>query len=295
MYDQIEKHYIVQFSDSMHIAAQQMQSRLRPLVQIRKLDADKFFYDGYGRAARARELKSRLNPTQFTDVERTRRMMEKRSFEVTIPIDRMDVENVLRDPQGDLAKLVMAEMERTFDRVVYDAMFADVKTGRDGETIITAATDGVRTVDATGGLVYEELLAIRQNFMDDDVGNEGATRFVMGISGDEHTSLMQEIELTSGDFSRQYVVDGGSITRAVGIDMITFAANAPDPILKVNSGTRDCFVMASGALMVGMTREFTITLKDRPDYVEVKQLQVTGVLGAVRTEGKLIQKVQTTD
>ncbi len=39
----------------------------------------------------------------------------------------------------------------------------------------------------------------------------------------------------------------------------------------------------------------SITFKDRADLVDVKQVQIIGILGAVRTEGVLAQKVQTTD
>jgi len=118
---------------------------------------------------------------------------------------------------------------------------------------------------------------------------------VMGISGDEHTDLMSESELTSGDFSRQYAIDKGKMVEAAGIRLIPFAGSARNPILDVNSGTRDCPCMTGRAMCVGMSKEVGLSIEKRPDLVETYQVLAVFELGAVRTEGKLIQKVQTTD
>lgn len=290
----VDQHLITQFSDMMHVKAQQIRSRLRPYVTIKKMSGDVFAYDGIG-DVEARELSGRFNKTQFDDIEHFRRKIVKRRFTITLPIDKNDVEGRLTDPQGDYASACMKAMERVFDRVCVDALFATVSTGREFETSVTFAADGGRTVDATAGLTYEKLIEIGQNFIDDEVGNDSPVKVVFLGSGDEHTDLMTEVELTSGDYTRQYVVEEGEIQRAMGMDIVKFGANARKPVLAVSGGIRDCAAMAEGALCVGMAREWELSLQPRPDYVDTKQVQITGVMGAVRTEGKLIQKVQTTD
>lgn len=285
------KHLITQFSDMMHVEAQQSKSRFRPYVTIKQMSGEDFAYDTLA-DVEATELTGRFNKTVFDDIDHGRRKIEKQRFVITLPIDRDDIESRLRDPQGDYARACVMAMERLFDRVCAAALFADVKTGRDFSTTVTFAADGGLTVDATAGLTYEKLLEGKQNFIDNDVDAE---LYVFGGTGDEHTALMGEAELTSGDFSRQFVVDKGSITRGLGIDMVWFGANARKPVLDVTGGTRSNFLLAKGGLCVGMAREWDIKIQDRPDYVDTKQVQITGVLGAVRTEGALIQKVTTTD
>jgi hypothetical protein len=78
------------------------------------------------------------------------------------------------------------------------------------------------------------------------------------------------------------------------MDLIKFGNNVTTPVLAVASGIRACFAMADNALCVGMSREWDISIKDRPDFVDTKQVQIVGVLGAVRTEGKLMQQLNTT-
>jgi hypothetical protein len=59
--------------------------------------------------------------------------------------------------------------------VIYDDAFRVRLHGRNFGTTVTAAADGVTTVDATGGFTYEKLLVIRANFIDGGVGNQGVT------------------------------------------------------------------------------------------------------------------------
>lgn len=291
---QIDKALIIQFSDLLHVKAQQIKARLRPFVKIKPMTGDRFAYDGLG-DVEARESNARIQPTVFDEIDHTRRKISRRRFVVTLPIDDMDIRAVLINPEGEYAMACIRAMERVFDRVGVDALFATVATGRDFETDVTFAADGGFTVNATAGLTYEKLLEIGQNFIDADVGNDMPETKVMGISGDEHTALMKETELTSGDFSRQFVVDKGEMIFAAGLNIIKFAANARSPILAVSAGTRDNFAMSTRGLAYGLSKEMTIKIQDRPDLVDVKQVQIIGILGAVRTEGVLIQKVQTTD
>ena len=209
----------IQFGDMVHIKAQQVKARMRPYVQILKMKGDKFAYDGLG-DVEATEVKGRIQPVVFQDIEHLRRKISRRRFAITLPIDASDIRGALLDPKGLYAKSIVAGLERRFDRLVVEAMFADVWTGRDFENKVTAEEDGVLTVDATGGLTYEKLLEIQQNWIDSDVGTDMPVKKVLGITGEEHTALMNETKLISGDYSRQYVVDKGEVQSAVGLDII---------------------------------------------------------------------------
>lgn len=285
---------VTQFSDAVHVAAQQSKARMRPYVQIKQISGDVFAYDGLG-SVEAAELLGRHQPVIFSDIEHKRRKISRRRFTVTLPIDASDVRGALINPQSDYAMACARAMERVFDRIVVEALFADVYTGRNFETTVSFATDGGLTVTATGGLTYEKLLEINQNFIDNEVGNEVPVTKIMGIAGDEHTALMKETELISGDFSRQYVVDGGEIQKASGLGLVKFAGAIARPILSVSGGVRSCFAMAQGAICVGMSKEMALSIEKRTDLVETTQVQIVFELGAVRTEGVLVQKVTTTD
>lgn len=283
----------IQFSDMVHIKAQQIKARMKPYVQIMKMSGDKFAYDGLG-DVEATEVKGRIQPVVFQDIEHLRRKISRRRFAITLPIDASDIRGALLDPKGLYAKAIVAGMERRFDRLVVEAAFADVWTGRDFETQVTAEEDGVKTVDATGGLIYEKLLEIQQNWIDSDVGTDIPVKKVLGITGEEHTALMNETKLISGDYSRQYVVDKGELQSAVGLDIVKFAADARNPVIKVGTdNVRHCFATTTEGIVVGVS-VINLNIKERDDYYETTQVQAILEMGAVRTEGVQVQRVTTT-
>lgn len=290
----IDTNLITMFRDKMHIKAQQQVSRLQEAATIIPIKGDRFAYDGLG-DIEARELTGRFNKTEVDDIEFFRRRISRRRFVVTLHVDKMDVEGMLSDPRSQLASQCQRAMERVKDRLIIEAALGDVQAGRDFETTITAAADGVTTVNATAGLTLPKLLEIHQNWIDTEVGNDESVKKYFCISGDEHTTLMQIATLTSGDYSRQFALDGGSMQMATGLKLVKFGAAARKPVLPVSGGVRACVAMVQGAVALGIARDIQVTVKDRPDYVDVVQIQVTGIFGAVRTEGKLVERVNTTD
>lgn len=291
MVQTIDQALITEFSGMVHHEAQQLTSKLKPYCMLKQMSGDVFAYDGLGRVE-ARELVGRVNPATFDNIEHNRRKISRRRFVINLAVDSSDVRGALQSPDSEYAKAVAAGMNRQFDRVVQDAAFADVLTGRDFETAVTFANDGGLTVDATAGLTYEKLLEINQNFMDNDVDYDMGS--MLQITGDEHTALMGEIELISGDYTRDFNVEKGRIRTALGMDLVQFAASVSNPIIPVASSQRQLIAAAKDAFCVGVSKEMSISIKERDDYVETTQVQVVMEIGAVRTEGALVQKVSVT-
>jgi len=293
MVDSIDQNLIIQFSELVHAEAQQMTARLKPYVQLKQMTGDVFAYDGLGRVE-ARQVSGRNVPATFDDITHNRRKITRNRFVVNLPVDASDVRGALINPESEYARAIASAALRQYDRTIYDCAFADVLTGRDFETTVTAANDGVVTVDATAGLTYEKILEINQNFMDNDVGTEMAEKLYGTITGDEHTQLMQEEELISSDFNRAFVVESGKIKQACGIDLIPFAASVPSPIIPVASAERELLFASSRGICLGISKEMSIKIQERNDLIETTQVQVVFEIGAVRTEGVLVQKVRVT-
>ncbi len=75
--EQIDNALVIQFSDMVHVAAQQNKARLRPHVQIKQMKGDYFAYDGLG-MIEATEILGRHQPVVFSDIDHKRRRSEKR-------------------------------------------------------------------------------------------------------------------------------------------------------------------------------------------------------------------------
>ena len=292
-YDTVQ---ITEFNASLDVQEQQMTSRLTPYVVRKTIQGDDFAYDGLTEVQSYR-ANGRNPDIQPVEAQFTRRKMSRERVVVTLLVDNKDVRGMLTDPQSQLAQLCIAAIERETDRVIYDAMFASIYTGRNFATEVTAANDGIFSVDASSALTYEKLLEIRANFIDAEVGNQGRVPIAIGISGDEHTDLMSEVELTSGDYSSQYVIDKGIITSAMGMDLVAFGAGSSitDPILEIGSDTyRYSFALAQKGVALGISLERKVEVKDYPTKIETTIINVIKELGAVRTAGVRVQKVKLT-
>lgn len=285
---------ITEFNAALDVQEQQMTSRLLPYAIRKGIHGDDFAYDGITEV-QAYHANGRNPDIQPVEAGFNRRKMSRDRVVVTLLVDSKDVRGMLQDPQAQLAALCIAALERETDRVIYDALFASVYTGRNFGTTVTAAADGVVTVDATAGFTYEKLLEIRANYIDAEVGNQGVTPIAIGISGDEHTDLMSEIELTSGDYTSQYVIQKGVITEALGMGLVAFGAGASitDPILEVNT-YRVSFALAAKGVALGISLERKVEVKDYPTKIETTIINVIKELGAVRTQGVRVQKINLT-
>lgn len=293
MANEIDVALITQFSDMVHIKAQQMKSRLRPYLTIKKMTGDNWAYDGIG-IVEAQEVSGRINKTEFNSVDHLRRKVRRRRFVVTLPIDSSDVRAVLTNPQNDYAGACTRAIERVFDRVGIEAAFADIQYGRDFESTYTFAQDGGLTINATAGLVYEKMTEIKRKFVNNEVGNDTPEQFLFLVTGDEEEALMKETQLTNSLYTRQVVIDKGEMTKALGFDIIKYGASVNNPLLAVTSGTRDCVALSQRGIVYGMSLDLKMNIQERPDYIETTQVQAIIQLGAVRTEGVLVEKVQTT-
>lgn len=284
---------ITEFSATLDVKEQQMTSRLLPFVERLSISGDNFAYDGITevQSYRANGRNPEIQPSSAAFL---RRKLSRERVVVTLEVDDRDVRGMLTNPEGKLAELCIAAVERETDRIIYDAMFDTVYTGRNFATSIAYTSDGVTSIDATGAFTYEKLLEIRATFMDYEVGNSGMLPIVIGISGDEHTDLMSEVELTSGDYSKQYAIEKGVIKEALGMGLIPFGAGVTDPILETVSAERISFAMTPKAVALGISLDRKVEVKDNPLKVETKIINVIKELGAVRTQGVRILRIRLT-
>lgn len=294
MSQQIDTALAIQFADQVHVNGQQMKTRLRDRVNVVPMNTADMTVETLD-ALEAIEITSRHQKTQGQDIVHGRRRLRMREFRCTIYLDRKDEISVLVQPERNYAASVARAVYRQFDRIVADAALADVFTGKDMTTLVTATNDGVRTIDATAGSTYDRLLDIQQNFMSAEIGTDMEEQLTLCASEEEHTDFLQDVKLTSGDYSRDYNSEKGRIIQAAGIDLKFFGGRVSAPILAVSAGNvRSCFAFAENGIQVGLAVDTEVEVAKRYDLNGAKQVQATLMLGAVRKEGARVQRFNTT-
>lgn len=282
-----------EFANTVYELTQQTSARLRGVVEIEQITSEEKMFPRIGNVE-VQQLNERFAEITPADILWDNRRLSATRVGVPLFVDEWDAERMLADPKSILAKRAAQALERNLDRVIIGAATATVYTGRQGTVPLTAASDGVVTVDATQGFVYETLLQIDANFQAYEVGTDMPVRKYLLVSEQEHQAMMKEAELISGDFSRQYVVEKGEITRVLDMEVIKFGSKVPIPMLPVTNGVRQCLAIAMGGIKVGITRNWDIKVKDRNDRWDTIQVLASGIVGGTRMEGVRVQIVNTT-
>lgn len=291
------------FERSFHVAAQQKQTLLSGSGVVKYLTPDGKT-NNYA-SMEAFELTEVLgqNPNKsYGDYTTSNRQMSKRRFTKTIYIDdKDDVNELIADPTSYLVQGLVYAKNRVIDRIIASAAAGAVLIGAPNATptSTSAASDGVKTVDATSGLDYSSIQTITQNFINNELTIDEIRGSVLAISGQENTALMGQEKFINNDYMNGSTVNAGIVSNA-GIyktalfaGSVTGGSTITNPVLGESGTTRTCLVLAPQSILVSMKLN---DLRVEKSYTKVGSNEVTIDLwiNAMRSEGKRVQLLTTT-
>jgi Phage capsid protein len=237
-----------------------------------------------------------IAPTHETKFDS--RWLATETIVATEYVDNKDIQESLMDPTGELAQRQVEMFNRQLDIDSVNFMFSPVMVGASESvmTPISFAADGGQTIDMTAGATYADLLNINQILIDREVANNGPIKKYMSVDGVMCTQFLNEIELTSGDYTRENTIDEGEIVRAAGIEFIRFGSGAdvPDPILPVFNGIRTGFMVTDKAMKFAVQKELATVVERDPTHYDTWRIITTMRYGMVRRDARQVLKILTT-
>lgn len=291
------------FEKSFHVAAQQKQTLLSGSGVVKYLTPDGKTNNYASMEAFELTEVSGQNPNKsYGDYTTSNRQMTKRRFTKTIYIDdKDDVDELIADPTSYLVQGLVYAKNRVIDRIIAAAASGAVLIGAPNATptSTSAASDGVKTVDATSGLDYTDIQTITQNFINNNLTIDEIRGSILAISGQENTALMGQEKFINNDYLNGSAVNAGIINNA-GIyktalfaGSVTGGTTVSNPVLGESGTTRTCLVLAPQSILVSMKLN---DLRIEKSYAKVGSNEVTIDLwiNAMRSEGKRVQLLTTT-
>lgn len=293
------------FRNSVHEMAQQTKSRLgsSPACVYVPAEGKTYNYSRMGRVDLV-EVNSRNPDKQYTDYALDNRRMTTRRLTRTIQIDNLhDVNSAISDPTGALTRMLAYAMNRTVDISIIASAVGDVLCGAPdaAATTVSAATDGVITVDASAGLTSAKIDEVTQNFINGDLDYSDIQGSMIALTGKENTALMGQTNFVSNDFTNNRPVDMGVMNKASLYQLVYFAGSVTGgstvaaPVLPEDSGTgtRSCVILAPKSIVISTD----LALLDvAPSASKVNSVDVTidFWIRSMRTEGSRVQILKTT-
>ena len=291
------------FEKSFHVAAQQKQTLLSGSGVVKYLTPEGKTNNYASMEAFELTEVSGQNPNKsYGDYTTSNRQMTKRRFTKTIYIDdKDDVNELIADPTSYLVQGLVYAKNRVIDRIIASAAAGAVLIGAPNATptSTSAASDGVKTVDATSGLDYTDIQTITQNFINNNLTIDEIRGSVLAISGQENTALMGQEKFINNDYLNGSTVNAGIVSNA-GIyktalfaGSVTGGSTISNPVLGESGTTRTCLVLAPQSILVSMKLN---DLRIEKSYTKVGSNEVTIDLwiNAMRSEGKRVQLLTTT-
>ena len=292
----INEALVSQFDSMMQVEAAQRVSRLRSKVIVKSVTGKDFSHNLFN-GGNDTEIVTRYAPRVPSNSEHSVRWGRTRKFEWMEMFADYDSLAALINPEAGYAKAAVEAMFRREDRLIIEALGATVTTGENKDGTVTFANDGGTTIAAGGtGYTFAKVKTVKKNFINNEVGNDNLTKFTTLVTGNQIDNFYDEDELVGRDFNSQLYIEAGEISKVMGMDVVKFGAPTSNPMLPVASNIRDCWAFAEGAIVLGITKDITLEIVQRTD-LQASPWQVTAriYMGALRTEGKLVQKVQCTE
>ena len=299
----IDQGALQNFRDSFFELAQQTKSKL--------VNSNVFVFmpskgktNNFARIGRVEltEVNTRNPDKEYGDYALDNRQFTKRRFTKTIQIDaKYDINELLKDPTSDILKQLNNAKERVIDRVGIAAAVGPVLVGAPdaAPTSVSAATDGVITVDASAGLTYAKVTEVTENFINNELDYMQFQGSVFAITGKENTALMGEDK-----FINQFYITGRPVEKGIqenvsAYRMVLFAGSksggitVTNPILPEGSTLRSCVVLAPESVAIAMELgEMDVRKSDKK--VNSWDITIDFWINAMRTEGVRVQIVSTT-
>lgn len=291
------------FRDNFWELAQQSKSRLggSPACMYLPSDGKTNNISRIGRIELTR-VDSRNPKKQFTDYNLDNRHFNKYRVTATVQIDeKHDINELIADPTSSLLNALDKAKEREIDRAISNAAIGNVLVGAPNETptSVSAATDGVVTISATGGVDYDDIKAVTQNFINNDLEMEDFRGAVIALTGTENSDLMSVTQFIDNDYINAKPVDESYQNKLGMYGVVLFAGSVNggitvnNPVLVEGATTRSCLVLAPDAIAISMELA-RLDVERSNDRVNSKDVTIDLWINAMRTEGVRTQILTTT-
>ena len=294
----IPTHFVEQYTTNVAHLLQIQGGKMRPYVTEGS-------YKGEGGAAvdqfgavEMNEIVSRFQPMGRVDAAVDRRWVYPVDYSLPQMVDSFDKLRLMIDPQGPLAQAAIKGVGRKMDEVIFDAFFADAKTGKQGGSTETFDTTNDRVDAAIGaaadtGLNVDKIIEGLRLLENNDVDLE-MEKPILAITPTQHANLKRQTQVINTDYFTKGgapVLSGdGRVTEFAGVKIVV------SRLVPSNASYRLCPLWVPSGMHLGVWEDVKARVDQRADIEGVPyQLYTHMTIGATRLEGGRVIQIECTE
>jgi len=234
--------------------------------------------------------------TKLTELEHTQRWISGIEYDAAILVDRLDTLKMIYDPTSPYVEQMRKGAARKWDEIIMSKFFAIAKAGKDGNTNVAFPA---RDIIPHGGtrMSVAKLRAARKLLKKRHVDLRMSQPYI-AVTSEQIDDLLGEVAVGSFDYNAVKPLVDGEVSRFMGFVFVPYEDNGtsvegkgiPTTTVAGPATIRNLPVWVQDAMHLGMWEGLTITINNRPDKNNIKQIHGTFTAGATRLEeGKVLQ------
>lgn len=288
--------YSAQYASAVELVAQQLIARIASTFTQETATGKAATIINMVDAGEAEERTGIYEPMPLSDAQHTRPWVYPRHFHKALPFDSIEQMQMNANPTSAYVSGIVSGLNRKMDDEAIRAFFADRSLETNGGGIATdsfAASSqvGVNVGGATSGMNVEKVQSALEILRASEVGVDGDEKIFCAISAKQERNLMNELEVTSSDFTVKRILDAGTIQGSgwMGINWIISAR-----LLTDDSGYRRVpFYTAKGMAFCSWDGGIKTDVSQRKDLAGLPwQAYGQGHWGAVRRDAKRVVEIK---
>jgi hypothetical protein len=281
---QVTTAFVEQYKANVYHLTQQKGSKLRRAVRTESVTGKNAYFEQLGSTS-ARQRTSRHSDTPRMDTPHSRRRVSLNDYDWADLVDGEDQIRMLIDPTSPYAEAASMAMGRAIDDAIVAAADGTAYTGVDGSTSTAFDTNMIVDVQtvwpgvsaADTGLNVAKLIAASKLLGQNDVDPDEEKFLIPNAR--QISSLLKDEKLSSHDYNVVKPLVEGQISKYMGFTII------PCNRIGVDSNSDDkVLFFAKGGLLLGLGKDITTKITDRPDKNYATQVFASMTIGATRME-----------
>lgn len=296
--------HVIQFTSNVQAELARQGGLLRGNVGVGAYKGDKAQVVNFVGPIYFQERVTAYQDTKVTEPEHTQRWIYGRDFDCALLIDSLDTLRMIWDPTNPYVARMREAAARLEDDVIAASFYAMAMSGKQGTTQTAFPSsdvipfDGTTSITGSGqGMSVAKLRAARRTLKERYVDLR-AEQPMIAVTAQQIDDLLGEVAVGSKDYNAVQPLVNGEVSRFMGFEFIpiqdilptrTASTELVDGTANASGVVRQCPVWVKSGMHFGSWQDLIITINNRPDKNNIKQIHGTMTLGATRLEeGKVL-------
>jgi len=280
MANEITEAFVKQFADNFKLKSQQLKSRLEKHVLVdSNIVGSSKSVDRVG-AEEDQQRTERYGDSPHMADNFERRWIDLSDWEWGKLMDDMDQLKMLADPTSPTIAGGVASLMRRKDKVIIAALGGSARQGQDSSATTVVLPAAQKIANGGTGLTIAKVIAARgilgraEAFNEDDPNDE----LVMVYTMEQLENMLNIDKFTSTDYNSVKALVAGEVDTWMGFTWVR------TQLLPKTAFERFCYAYCKSGVTLGIGKDITTKLGERPDKKFLPYAYSKQSVGAVRTE-----------